>query len=191
MRGFTLIEMLVTIALMGVMAVICWRGLDYVAAQRAEVDRETGELARIVRTFAQIERDLAERLPDAALPRPSRAAELPLALALTPSGDNAEVEILRFVPQPERGARALRVHYRVNASGLVRTTRPLDDPRTEPTTEVVLLPGAGALQVRMHAGGFWVQPGRGSSVQPPVRATAIEFAVNDARGGRYIKVLAL
>jgi len=37
-RGFTLVELLVTIALMGLMGVICWRGLDYVVAQRGEVD---------------------------------------------------------------------------------------------------------------------------------------------------------
>ena len=45
---------------------ICWRGLDYVVAQRGEVERESLEVARVLRTFAQLERDLAERLPDTA-----------------------------------------------------------------------------------------------------------------------------
>jgi hypothetical protein len=82
------------------------------------------------------------------------------------------------------------VRYRVGAGGLVRSTRPLDEPRAA-GAEVLLLPGASALQVRVHAGGFWVQPGSGPAVQPPVRATAIEFAVNDSRGARYVKVLPL
>ena len=85
-RGFTLVELLVTIALMGLMGVICWRGLDYVVAQRGEVERESLEVARVLRTFAQVERDLAERLPDTA------AAN---ALALTPSG----MEVVRHAPQ--------------------------------------------------------------------------------------------
>lgn len=188
MKGFTLVEMLVTLALMGLMAVICWRGLDYVALQRAEVDRETGELARIVRAFAQLERDLAERLPDTALPPRSPAGELPLALALAPAEPNVELEIRRFIAQPEGAPQALRVLYRLSDGGLVRSTRPLDEPRAT-GAEVLLLPGASGLQVRVHAGGFWVQPG--SSVQPPVRATAIEFAVNDGKGARYVKVLPL
>jgi type II secretory pathway component PulJ len=182
--------MLVTVALMGLMAVICWRGLDYVALQRAEVERETGELARIVRAFSQLERDLAERLPDTALPPRSPASQLPLALALAPADDNVELEIQRFAAQPAGAPHALRVRYRVGAGGLVRSTRPLDEPRAA-GAEVLLLPGASALQVRVHAGGFWVQPGSGPAVQPPVRATAIEFAVNDSRGARYVKVLPL
>jgi len=56
-RGFTLVEMLVAIGLMALMAVICWRGLVYVADQRQMVAREAGEIAELVRTFAQMERD--------------------------------------------------------------------------------------------------------------------------------------
>jgi type II secretion system protein J len=188
--GFTLVEMLVTIALMGLMAVICWRGLDYVAGQRAEVERETGELARIVRTFAQLERDLAERLPDTALPPRAPAGQLPLALALAAADGNVQLEIQRFAAQPDGAPRALRVLYRLNETGLVRSTRPLEETRAA-GAEVLLLPGAFALQVRVYAGGFWVQPGTSSAVQPPVRATAIEFALNDGKGARYVKVLPL
>jgi prepilin-type N-terminal cleavage/methylation domain-containing protein len=168
-RGFTLIELLVTIALMGVMAVICWRGLAYVAAQRGEVEREALGLAQIMRTFAQLERDLAERLPDAALPPRREAAELPLAVSFSGS----ELEILRSAPQ----AGVIRVRYRIDAGGLARNG-------------VLLLPGASAWKLRVHAGGFWALVGE-PHVQPPVPAAALEFAVEDARGARYVKVLPL
>ena len=128
-RGFTLVELLVTIALMGLMGVICWRGLDYVVAQRGEVERESLEVARVLRTFAQVERDLAERLPDTALAS---------AVALTPNG----MEVVRHAPQ----AGLVRVVYRVEPQGLMRN-------------DVLLLPGASAIRLRVHAGGFWAVPG--------------------------------
>jgi prepilin-type N-terminal cleavage/methylation domain-containing protein len=168
-RGFTLVELLVTLALMGIMALICWRGLAYVAAQRGEVEREALEVAHLVRTFSQLERDLAQRLPDTALPARPEAPELPRAVSVL---DN-HVEILRFAPQ----AGLMQVRYRVDARGLARN-------------DAMLLPGAAALKVRVHAGGFWSVPGD-PRVQPPAPATAIEFAVEDGRGGRYVRVLAL
>jgi prepilin-type N-terminal cleavage/methylation domain-containing protein len=58
--GFTLVEMLVAIALLGLLGVISWRGLDYVSAQR-----------------------IVYRVADAALTRSASpaAAELPVATA--------------------------------------------------------------------------------------------------------------
>ena len=177
-RGFTLVEMLVTIALMGLMAVICWRALSYVGAQRGELERESDTLAQLVRTFAQLERDLAERLPDAALPPRKQPGELPLAVALAPN----ELEILRYAPQ----AGVLRVRYRIEPGGLVRSASPVEDPGP---TDVLLLPRASRLGFRVHSGGFWVVPGE-PRVQPPTPATAVEFAI-ESDAGRYVKVLIL
>lgn len=172
-RGFTLIELLVTIALMGLMAVICWRGLAYVAAQRGEVEREALELAHLMRAFAQLERDLAARLPDAALPPRKEATELPLAVSFVGN----QLEILRSAPQTGAQVGIVRVQYRIEAGGLARNN-------------VMLLPGASALKMRVHAGGLWAVVGE-PGVQPPVPAAAIEFALEDGRGARYVKVLAL
>jgi general secretion pathway protein J len=178
-RGFTLIEMLVAIALMALMGVICWRGLVFVANQRSAIEVEAVELAQLVRVFAQIERDLAERLPDIAMPARTKAAELPLAVSIaTLSNGNPELEILRASPQSE----SLRVVYRLAAGGLVRTSA---------ASEVLLLPGAARLRLRVHAGGFWLEPGGAERLRPFARATALEIAVADGHGARYVKVLAL
>lgn len=179
MKGFTLIEMLVAVTLMALMGVVCWRGLAYVADQRGAIEGEGLELARLVRSFAQIERDLDERLPDIAVPARATAAELPLALAVLPAEDgNVALEIFRA----SSGAPPLRVLYHLTRAGLVRSSA---------ASDVVLLPGAARLRIRLHAGGFWIEPGREQSVRPFARATALEIAVDDGQGARYVKVVAL
>lgn len=180
--GFTLIEMLVAITLMGVMGVVCWRGLSFVAAQRAGIEEETLELSRLMRTFAQLERDVAERLPDIAAPPRATTPELPLALSVLPAAEGAELEMLRALAEPSGRSRVVPVHYRRSAAGLVRRT---------PGGEVLLLPGVRRMSVRIHAGGFWLEPGREQPVRPFARASALEITLEDRNGLRYVKVLAL
>jgi general secretion pathway protein J len=191
-KGFTLVEMLVAIGLMALMALLCWRGLVYVADQRETVAREALEISQLVRTFAQIERDLAERVPNGALPAPAAPSGLPRAVELYPAENGAiEVAIARFLPDAGEAPRAVRVLYRVTAGGLVRSTRALADAPAPAKNEVVVLPGATTMRLRIHAGGFWVQPGDDAHVQPTAPATAIEVALEDGNGARYVKVLPL
>ncbi|HUQ77152.1 MAG TPA: type II secretion system protein GspJ [Burkholderiales bacterium] len=190
--GFTLVEMLVAVALMALMALICWRGLVYVANQRDTIEREGTELAQIVRVFAQLERDLAERVPNGALPASGVPRDLPLAVGVYPVEEGAvEIEIARFVPAVPGMPHAVRVLYRVKAGGLVRSTRTLDELPAAAKNEVLLLPRTASLHVRVHSGGFWVEAVRDARVQPSTPASAIEVAVEDASGARYVKVLPL
>ena len=181
--GFTLIEMLVAVALMGLMGVVCWRGLAFVANQRSAIEDEAVELAQIVRAFAQIERDLAERLPDIAAPARATTPELPLAVSVvTAENGNAELEIFRAAPDMTTQSRALPIAYRLAPGGLMRKS---------PAGEVLMLPGAAHLQIRVHAGGFWLEPGRADRVRPSAPASALEIVVEDGQGARYVKVIAL
>ena len=180
--GFTLIEMLVAITLMGLMGVVCWRGLAFVAQQRAGIEGETVELTRMMRAFAQIERDVAERLPDVAAPARATAPELPLALVVLPVAEGAELEVLRALPEPSGASRIMPVHYQRSSHGLVRRT---------PGGEVLLLPGVARLKIRVHTGGFWLEPGREQPVRPFARAAALEITLEDANGARYVKVFEL
>src|SRR3954471_6242859 len=109
--GFTIIEMLVAITLMALMGVICWRGLAFVATQRAGIADETLELSRMLSAFAQIERDLAERVPDIAAPPRATSPELPLALAVLPAAEGDALEVLRMLDEPSGPSRILLVIY--------------------------------------------------------------------------------
>lgn len=187
-KGFTLIEVLVAITLVALMGVVCWRGLAFVANQRTSIEQETTELAQLVRAFAQMETDVGERLPDIAVPARATTPELPLAISIGSDGGGAMLEILRTVPTGVAQSAPVRVLYRVDARGLVRTTG---------RDEVVVLPGVARMQVRVNAGGFWLDAGGinasavGPAVRPFVRAGALEIAVSDRDGARYVKVIAL
>jgi prepilin-type N-terminal cleavage/methylation domain-containing protein len=179
MKGFTLIEMLVAIGLMALMALVCWRGLAYVANQRGTIEGEGLELAQLLRSFAQIEHDLDERLPDIAVPARATAAELPLAVAVLPADNgNVSLEILRATPDMQTS----HIVYHLGAGGLVRTSA---------ASDVLMLPGAARLRVRLFAGGFWTEPGREQGARPFARATALEISLDDGQGARYVKVIAL
>lgn len=180
--GFTIIEMLVAITLMALMGIVCWRGLAFVGAQRASIADETLELSRMFTAFAQIERDVAERLPDVAAPARATTPELPLALTVLPVGDGSELEVLRMLEEPNGESIVMPVHYERTAAGLLRRT---------PGAEVLVLPRVARLKIRIHAGGFWIEPGHAQPVRPVARATALEISLEDENGLRYVKVLAL
>lgn len=192
-RGFTLIEMLVAIALLGLMGVICWRGLDYAATQRARIERESDELGRLLRTLSQMERDLAQRVPEPMLPAPAVAQELPPSLAVSAAGGAVALEIVRLAPEAGGPARAQRIIYRVADGALVRSASSAGTqwPAAAASDPVVMLPGVRRLGVRAYAGGFWSAPDDAARVQPPARATGVEIAIEAEDGARYVRVFAL
>ena len=193
--GFTLVEVLVAITLLGLLGVISWRGLDYVAGQRERIDRDTEELSRILRVLSQLERDIAQRAPDVVLPAQTAPALLPASIAVMPASDGAvALEIVRIAPRAGGPARAQRIVYRISEAALTRSVSPAGTvlPVAAVADPVELLPGARRLAVRVFAGGFWSEPGASEvGVQPPTRATGLEVAIESADGARYVRVFAL
>lgn len=193
--GFTLVEMLVAIALLGLLGVISWRGLDYVSGQRERIDRDTDELSRVLRVLSQLERDITQRAPDVMLPAPSAVGLLPPSISVQVAADGAmALEILRIAPRAGGPARAQRVVYRIADAALTRSISPAgtDLPVAPAADPVELLPGARRLAVRAFAGGFWSEPVTEEvRVQPPVRATGLEVAIESSDGARYVRVFLL
>ena len=54
--GFTLIEMLVAVAVLGMLGLLAWRGLDALTRERQRIEEGIADTERIVRSLEQIHR---------------------------------------------------------------------------------------------------------------------------------------
>lgn len=83
-RGFTLIEVMIAITIMGVLALICWRALDSVASSDQRLRRADAETTTALRVLQQFQRDIEMRADDALMNGAVRPADQPQRL-LPPS----------------------------------------------------------------------------------------------------------
>lgn len=98
--GFTLIEVLVAITLMALVSIMAWRGLENVSSQQRRLSIDADENDAVMRLLGQLERDFAQRSPDALLPDTPAAATalLPQSVRVTTPGQPeapASVELIR------------------------------------------------------------------------------------------------
>ncbi|RQO46140.1 type II secretion system protein GspJ [Variovorax sp. KBW07] len=173
-RGFTLIEVMIAIALMAVLSVMAWRGLDSVTRANSRLEERTEGIARLMRALDQLERDVALRATTE-LPLPVLGANielLPSALQVRAQADMPFfLEIVRTAPAApghwqrvqwwQRGG----VLYR--ASGAVSSLFPLPPP--DAAARVTVLDAVSVFRLRA-----W-EPGQGWRNLPgiaPARATA-------------------
>jgi general secretion pathway protein J len=185
--GFTLIEVLVAISLLAILAVMAWRGLDQVVAQRDRIEARTADSERVLRTLAQLERDLAMRVPDRLFAgRYGVGGTLPLAVELAGTGEGHDtLRVLRL--QPEQEARG--VTYAVEDGRLTRT---LGDVRGQaPTPPVVMLEGVRRFDLRVLMGGAWVAPQELPARLADGVGTALQITIEQDAGLRYVQVVAL
>lgn len=187
-RGFTLVEMLVAVALLGVLGVLSWRGLDQIVAQRARVAAGTDEAGRLARTLAQLARDVEARVPDAAFGgRDAPPDRLPAAIDLSlDERGQPRLRVLRS--RPDSGG-TLWVTYALDGDTLARTTARAEGGTAD---RVPLLVAVRRLGVRVLLPGGWsdvrgfLEAGVGSG-----RVAALEVSIERAPGGRVVQVLAL
>jgi len=183
--GFTLVEMLVAISLLGLLGVISWRGLDQVIAQRTRVNEETADVERVIRTIAQIERDVDQRIADVLMVAPSVVSALPYSMNVAVESDNNQrVSVFRTVSQ---GPGAQTVTYYLSATELMRT---VSVESAGESTSVAMLNDVREFRARLLLPSGWVNVDA-LEATPGERARAIEIALERASGERYVRVLPL
>ena len=139
-RGFTLLELLVAIAVFATLSVMAYGALREVMASSAHVEAEVEKLARLQLTFTWLERDLAQ-----AIGRPVRDAYGDHAHAML--GGDLGTELLLFTraghsnpAQSARRSSLLRVGYRLDEKRFSRVFWPVVDAvqGTEPVQRELL-----------------------------------------------------
>ncbi|QGL97375.1 prepilin-type N-terminal cleavage/methylation domain-containing protein [Stenotrophomonas pavanii] len=198
--GFTLIEVMIAITLMGVLALICWRALDSVASSDQRLRRADAETTAALRVLQQFQRDIEMRADDALMNGAVRPADQPqrllppsLASERHPDGSFA-LEITRSVGSD--GLRWQRVRWWRQGSTLWRASGAATDryplPAPEPSTGIAVAHEVQQFEVRA-----W-QPGAGWAILPsegevlPATALELRLGLRDGRGPlSYRRVLAL
>jgi general secretion pathway protein J len=185
-RGFSLIELLVALAVFAALAAAAYGGLAQIAATRGALAKQQDRFAQVVRAVSMLERDLRQ-----AISRPVRgngsSEWLP---ALEGAGDRIELTRVGFAnPLSEPRSNLERIAYAVDAQKLMRGRyAALDRAPGSTPTATDLLDGAQTLSFRyLGSDGAW------RSTWPPSEAPtnikpyellprAIEFrlATNDA-----------
>lgn len=186
-RGFTLLEVMVAVAIFAVVAALAWGGLDTLARSRHALDAESARLAALQRAVAMFERDLRQ-----AAARPVRDGFGQVRPALLAAGDG--IEMARFVgqggwvgPSPQ----VERIDWQCRDGRLLRARWPALDraPATRPEAEA-LLDGIDGCRWRFDDDGAVVAawPPQDADVAALPRGVEFRFRVE---GVEYRRLLEL
>lgn len=194
-RGLTLVELLVAIAIFGVLSGFAYRALTVVLESRGRVEQENRKWREIALFFNRLEQDLA-----ASAPRPVREANASLSPALVgnpmPNGAaDAAVVLTRtgFAVDPRAIEPPRRIGYRLRGgvvemlywSGLEVA------PRSEPRAVAVLF-NVSALDLRyFDRRGQWHRawPPAGANNPESEIPAGIEVGVTLVSGERITRLL--
>lgn len=191
--GFTLIEVLVALALMALVSLMAWRGLASVSGARDLIAAQAEDTDAIVRTLGQMARDVELSYTGPAFDSPGLdAVAFTTGLRLLPRAAGGQtLEILR--PDPDGNGLWQRVHWQVRADGLWRASGPSAprSPLPAANASVLLLPGVRTLALRAWVPGVgWVDANASFAAAP----TGLEIAFERGAPGdlrRYTRVLEL
>ena len=187
-RGFTLLELLVAVAIFAVVASLAWGGLDAIVRSRRVLDDEATQLATLQRAFGRFDRDLT-----AALPRPIRNERGEVEPALAGDAQRFDVSTLSAVGGAVMTPTLQRVSWNCADDQLHRTHWAAPD-RTFATAkrEQVLLDKVTDCRLRYLAqdgtrNEHWPLPEMPANVLP----RGIEFAFNLDGRGEFLRVIEL
>lgn len=191
--GFTLLEMLVAIAILAVLGAATYRGLGAVLESRAAVDFESERWRAVGMLFTRLEQDLA-----AVAPRPVRdpADRIQPALSGNPAAriDDAVLVFSRFgaADAPGEHPAPMRVGYRVREGVVELVSWDVLDPspRSIPLVRP-LIGGVRALELRyLDERGAWLAAWpRPDAPDPAVLPNAVEAQLVLASGERITRLV--
>lgn len=182
--GFSLLELLVALAVLAVLAGLSYRGLGAILRAEAAVEAESRRWSELAALFAQMSRDLS-----LALARPARDASGALRPAFALAEDAVDFTRLG---DPDGGAAQSpprRVGYRLSNGRIEYLVWPSLDaaPGTQPEA-LAVLERVVALHMRaLSAGGAWLTawPGASAAGTLPV---AVEVRLRLADGEEVFRL---
>ncbi len=117
--GFTLLELLIAISLMGILALLSWRGLDAVLTAREAIVERSQDLRTLSSVMTQIEEDLRRSWTVRLLGLP----EQPLGFTIGDDRSPPALELLREAPG-EDSSQVQRISWRLRDGVIERGFAP-------------------------------------------------------------------
>ena len=196
LRGFSLIELLVALAVFATMAALAYGGLDSVARTRTELGRQQDAWRDLMRGVGSLERDLRQ-----AIARPVRGNYGESLPALIGSSEHIEFTRTGFAnPQAEPRSNLERVLYEFDDTALKRGTYAVLDraPATAPTL-ATLRSNVDTFRLRYldannRWGDAWPPPGALPTDTPELLSQlprAVEFRIGTRDYGEIAGVVEL
>lgn len=188
-KGFTLIEVLVAVALFATMAALAWGGLNAVLRTRTQLAAAQQDFADTVKAVGQLERDLR-----GAMARPVRGNYGEPLPALRGEADRVELTRLGFAhPQNEARASLERVLYQLDAKKLQRGRfAVLDRAAGSAPAMSDLRGGVKSFRLRyLDNGGRWQETWPSRDGDPDALPRAVEFRLDIEGLGEVRRVVEL
>lgn len=188
-RGFTLIEVLVAVAIFAALAAMAWGGLSAVLRTRGHLAAAQEDFTRSVRSVSLLERDL--RAAVARGVRGNYGEPLP---ALRGEADRVELTRHGFAhPQDEARASLERVVYALDGRRLRRGRYAvLDRAAGSAPADTVLRDGVKSLRLRyLDAVGHWLEAWPPRDAPQDLLPRAVEFRLDVDGLGEVRRVVEL
>lgn len=175
--GFTLVEMMIAIAIMALLSLMAWRSLDSMGRTQARLAEHADRTTALTRTLQQFEQDLAWRAstewPVAVQAQPPDRARLPADLSVQRTAQTPWlIEWVRCAPAEPGKWMRVRWWWRggvlYRAAGTPASTYPLPPPL--PAQAEVVLRDVVGVETRIRAAhGDWL-PLMGTAAAPAAPA---------------------
>lgn len=191
-RGFTLVEVLIALALMALLSILSWQALDVTARSNEQLNASADDTLALVRVLGQIESDISRHADEGILPSAGSAAPSANGVML-PAGIRWTDPVLTVVRSANNGTWQ-QVAW-VKAGDTLRRA-------VGPAANVLPLPETGPGEVVLEqVQGFVVRawiPGQGWSslnlTETRIAATGLEVVIERRHGDideAYRKVVLL
>jgi len=179
-RGFTLVEALVAIAILGLVALLAWRATAAMTDSEVRLANESARWRELDTVVARVEADLRASLPRRA--RSGNATEAALSLAPQDAAGDALLIFTRAGPDAvdEAGSGGQRVGYRLRDGSIEALFWPaIDNPAATVPAAYPLTGGIRRFQVAaLGAGDAWSErwPVTGDADLPRGLRVTLELA---------------
>lgn len=166
--GFTLVELLVAIAVLAIVAVLGWRGLDGIVRSRQTLTGQMEQSRGMQLAFAQLESDLEQLATKDVLQQRENlvADDEGLTLVRSSSPENAASQLVVVAYRLRDGVLSRRESRGTRDLAQLDALWQASVGHADPTPGIALQSGVQSLAVRLWEAGSWRTPPSGQSTNP-------------------------